>query len=174
MPEPVDVFFLYSHDDEALRDELAEHLSGLRRQGVIRDWHDRRIEPGEDRRAAIDKELDAAQVILLLVSAAFLASDECYEVDLKRALERERAGEARLIPILLRKCDLGGASFVRSSALPSDGRAVTSWANRDEAWSDVAEGIRRVVEGLAGPSKARRKPAPSRRATIKRRTQAAL
>ncbi|MCK6592916.1 MAG: toll/interleukin-1 receptor domain-containing protein, partial [Polyangiaceae bacterium] len=165
---PVDVFFLYSQKDEALRDELATHLAGLRRQGIIHDWHDRRIGAGDDRRAVIDAQLDAARVILLLVSADFLASDDC-EADLRRALLRQRSGEARLIPILLRACSFEEASFAALEALPRGGRAVTSWPNRDEAWREVAEGIRDVVEEIEGPWWARRRPASSRRAPKKRR-----
>lgn len=165
---PIDVFFLYSHRDEALRDELAAHLAGLRRQGTIHDWHDRRIGAGDDRQAVIDAQIDASEVILLLVSADFLASDDC-EADLRRALERQRAGEVRLIPILLRACSYEDAPFAALEALPRGGKAVTSWPNRDEAWREVVEGIRDVVEELEGPRWARRRPASSRRAPNERR-----
>src|SRR5688500_10749981 len=88
----VDVFFAYSPKDEALRDELAAHLTALRREDILRDWHDGRIGAGEDWRAEHDKNLESARLILLLVSADFLASDFCYEVQVRRALERQRAG----------------------------------------------------------------------------------
>lgn len=157
MPAPIDLFFLYSHKDEALRDELATHLALLRRNGGIQEWHDRRVTPGEDRREAIDKGIDSAKVILVLVSADFLASDDCYEVDMRRAMERHRSGDARVVPVILRACDWKDAPFGGMAALPRDGKAVTSWPNRDEAWSDVAEGIRRAV----GEKVAYEKPKPS-------------
>jgi hypothetical protein len=162
---PIDVFFLYSHKDEALRDELAAHLAGI---PGINEWHDQQIGAGEDRRAAIEAQLAAARVILLLVSADLLASDEC-EADVKRALERQRSGEARLIPILLRACSFKDAPFAALGVLPRGGKAVTSWPNRDEAWREVVEGIRDVVEKLGGPQWARRRPASSRRAPKERR-----
>ncbi|HLM74428.1 MAG TPA: toll/interleukin-1 receptor domain-containing protein, partial [Polyangiaceae bacterium] len=123
---------------------------------------------GDDRRAVIDAQIDASEVILLLVSADFLASDDC-EADLKRALERQRSGDARLVPILLRACSFEGAAFAALEVFPRDGRAVTSWPNRDEAWREVVKGIRRVVEELGGPRWARRRPASSRRAPKERR-----
>jgi hypothetical protein len=169
---PIDVFFLYSHEDEELRDELAAHLAGLRKQGTIHDWHDRRIGAGENRQATIDAKLNAARVILLLVSADFLASDDC-EADLKRALERQRAGEARLVPILLRACSYEDAPFADLEMFPRDHKAVTSWPNRDEAWTEVVEGIRGVVEELEGPRWARRRSASSRRAPNERRERRA-
>ncbi|MFN0088028.1 MAG: toll/interleukin-1 receptor domain-containing protein [Blastocatellia bacterium] len=146
--EPVQVFFSYSHKDEELRDALNAHLSILKRQKVISAWHDRQIPPGAEWAAEIDARIDQAGIILLLVSADFLASDYCHEIEMKRALERHERGEAVVIPVILRPCDWRGALFGKLNALPRDARAVTSWPNRDEALQNIAEGIRRVVERL--------------------------
>jgi hypothetical protein len=104
----IHLFYSYSHEDESLRDELAKHLSVLKRQGVISEWHDRKIGAGDEWKGAIDKNLEEAQVILLLVSASFLASDYCWDVETKRAIERHDRGEARVIPVILRECDWQG------------------------------------------------------------------
>ena len=141
-------FYSYSHEDEALRDQLAKHLSLLKRQGVIAEWHDRRIGAGEEWKGEIDKNLESARIILLLVSPSFLASDYCYDIELKRAIERHDEGEARVIPIILRPVDWKGASFAKFAALPRDERPVTLWSDRDEAFLDVAVGIRRAVEAM--------------------------
>src|SRR5271157_1739199 len=143
MTEPIRLFYSYSHKDETLRDELEEALALLRRQGLIYSWHDRRIGAGEDWKGAIDKNLEAAQVILLLVSASFVASDYCWDIETERAVERHDRGEAKVIPVILRLCDWQGAPFGKLQALPKDARAITTWANKDEAWTDVARGIRR-------------------------------
>jgi hypothetical protein len=127
---------------------LEQHLSLLQRQGIIAGWHDRKIGAGEEWKGAIDKNLEEAQVILLLVSSSFLASKYCYDVETKRAVERHDRGEASVIPIILRSCDWHKAPFGKLQALPKDGRAVTSWRNRDEAWTDVAQGIRQAVEAM--------------------------
>ena len=105
------VFISYSHADEALRNELEKHLGGLLRQGVITTWHDRRIPPGEDLHGQIDDHLNTADVVLLLVSADFLASDYCYDIEMNRAMERHERGEVRTIPVILRPCDWQGAPF---------------------------------------------------------------
>ena len=145
---PIRLFYSYSHQDEELRKELENHLSLLRRKGLIAGWHDRMIGAGEEWKGAIDKNLEEAQVILLLVSSSFLASDYCWDVDTKRAIERHDRGEAGVIPVILRPCDWHGAPFGKIQALPRDGKAVTSWDNRDEAFTDVALGIRRAVEAI--------------------------
>jgi hypothetical protein len=145
---PVRLFYSYSHEDEALRDELAKHLSVLKRNGVISEWHDRRIGAGEEWKGSIDKNLEEAQIILLLVSSSFLASDYCWDVETKRAIERHDHGEAKVLPIILRPCDWQGAPFAKLQGLPKNAKAVTTWTNKDEAWTDVAVGIRRAVETM--------------------------
>jgi hypothetical protein len=144
-PDPVSVVFLYSRSDEAMRDELANHLAPLRRQGLIRDWHDRDIEAGTERREIIAHQLETANIFLLLISANFLASD-FYHSATKRAIEQQRSGQSLVIPIILRPCDWVSAEFARFQSLPSDAKPVTNWLNRDEAWDDVVRGIRVVVE----------------------------
>src|SRR5512147_326229 len=102
---PISLFYSYSHKDEALRDELETHLSLLRRQGFLSGWHDRRIAAGTEWAGQIDHHLEAADVILLLVSSDFLASDYCWDVETRRAMDRHEAGTARVIPVILRPCD---------------------------------------------------------------------
>ena len=116
---PVEVFYSYAHKDEAFRNELEKHLSLLRRQGLITAWHDRHILPGTDWAQAIDEHLERASVILLLISADFLASDYCYGLEMQRALERHQANEARVIPILLRPVDWNKRSFRAPPGTPN-------------------------------------------------------
>ena len=154
------VFFSYSHADEALRNELEKHLSVLRREDVITTWHDRRIGPGEELHGQINGQLNSADIVLLLVSADFLASDYCYDVEMIRAMERHERGEARVIPVILRPCDWHGAPFGALMAVPSDGKPVTKHASLDDGFLEVARAIR-------GPGGAPR-PRGSRRAAWRR------
>lgn len=145
MPTPVDLFFSYSHADETLRQQLETHLALLQKQGVIRAWYDRKILAGQDWQAALDERLETARVILLLVSADFLASTYCYDIEMTRALERHDAGEVTVIPIILRPCDWSSAPFAKLQAFPTDATPVTSWPERDAAWTSVAIGIRAAL-----------------------------
>ena len=142
------VFISYSHRDEQFRDELDTHLKLLQRQRVISVWHDRRILAGDDWGGKIDDNLKAANVILLLVSADFIASNYCYEIEMKCAMDREGAGQACVMPVVARACDWHSAPFGRLQPLPKDGRAISLWEDRDSAWNDVAQGIRRVAKEL--------------------------
>jgi hypothetical protein len=139
------IFFSYSHKDEGLRDELETHLAMLKRQGVISAWHDRRLIAGTDIDAGIRQELDRADIILLLVSPDFLASDYCYSVEMSRALQRHAAGEARVIPVILRPCEWTQAQFGKLLAAPKDGKPVTKWTDRDDAFLDITKTIRAAV-----------------------------
>ena len=147
--QAIEVFFSYAHEDEQLRDKLAKQLKILERQGVIAAWYDRDISAGAEWANQIDQHLETAKVILLLVSDDFVASDYCYDTEMKRAMERHSTGEARVIPVILRRVDnWQSAPFGRLKALPKDAKPVTSWDNLDEAFADVARGIRKVVEQL--------------------------
>jgi hypothetical protein len=142
------LFFSYAHRDEPLRDELAKHLSLLKRQNIIADWHDRNITAGTDWAQAIDDNLNTANIILLLISSDFLASDYCYDKEMTRALEHHTQGTARIIPIILRPCDWHSAPFGKLQALPKDAKPVTQWSDPDEAFTHIAQGIRKTVAEL--------------------------
>ncbi|WP_110654778.1 toll/interleukin-1 receptor domain-containing protein [Salinicola halimionae] len=142
------VFFSYCHVDEALRDQLEKQLAMLRRQGVINTWHDRRINAGQEIDAAIDEHINSDEIILLLVSPDFIASDYCYNIEMKRAMERHQAGDAIVIPVILRACDWQYAPFGKLLGTPQDGKPVTLWPDRDEAFLLVAKEVRKAAEKL--------------------------
>jgi hypothetical protein len=154
------VFFSYSHADEGLRDQLEKQLSLLKRQGIIETWHDRRIGAGQDFAKAIDHHVETDEIILLLVSADFLDSDYCYDKEMMRAMQRHEAGDAIVIPVILRACDWHGAPFGKLNATPPDGKPVTLFPDRDQALLEVAKAVRAASQRLSSKptSKAARSP----------------
>lgn len=146
--KPVKLFYSYSHKDEKLRDELEKHLSILKRQGTISEWHDRKISAGSEWADSIDQNLVEADIILLLISSDFLASDYCYDIELKNALERHEQGDCRVVPIILRAVDWVGAPFGKLQALPKDAKPVISWENHDEAFANITQGIRATIKEI--------------------------
>lgn len=153
------LFFSYSHADEALRDQLEKHLSGLQRQGIITSWHDRRITAGTAFADAISENLEAADIVLLLVSPDFIASEYCYEREMKRALARQHEGSARVIPVILRPCDWHELDFGGLLATPTDGKPITKWPNIDEAFLTVVQAIKSALNEMGQRPLA---PPPSR------------
>ncbi len=150
MVDKIKIFISYAEEDEGLRKELETQLGTLERRNLIQVWHNRRVSAGADVRQEITKHLNTAQVILLLISTSYMASDDPYNVEMKRAMEKLDADKARVIPILLRPTLFKGAPFEHLKMLPTNRRAVTSssWHNHDEAFFDVIEGIQEVVEEL--------------------------
>jgi TIR domain len=142
------VFFSYNHKDEALRDQLESHLALLKNRGLIDAWYDRRIVAGDEVDGAIFGKLETADIILLLVSSDFISSPYCYSREMMRAMERHEAGEARVIPVILRHCVWHEAPFGKLMAAPRDGKPITSWPDRDEALADVAKEIAKAVEAI--------------------------
>lgn len=157
---PVQVFCSYSHEDEDLRDKLESHLATLRRQGLILSWHDRKIAPGSHWKNQIDENLEKADLILLLVSADFINSDYCHDVEVKRAMERQRCGEVLVVPVILRPVEWQSLPFGSLQALPRDGLPVTRWPNLDEAFLNVTTGIRKIVATLRTPRRKSRNASP--------------
>ena len=147
-PEALSVFISYSHRDEELKDELLKHLSPLKRLNLIGVWHDRKIEPGDKWEKAISDSLEKADIVLLLVSIDFINSSYCYDNEMETALDRVASGTAVMIPVIARSCMWKSTNFAHLQALPTDGKAIATWADRDEALSVVAEGVRQVAERL--------------------------
>ncbi len=133
------------------------------RNGHIIKWYDRKIPPGSEWRNQIDGKLQSAHVILLFMSPDFIKSKYCYEVEGKAALLRHQAGEARVIPIILRPCAWEKTPFGFLQALPKDAQPISRWVDRDEACLDAARGVMAVVDGLTkqfnlSPTKPDRSP----------------
>lgn len=150
MQAPIDVFFSYAHEDEALMNDVRRQLVVFDRQDIIRKWHDRQISPGTEWRGQIDSRLQHSHLILLFISPHFFESDYCYDVEMTEAMRRHQQGIARVIPVILRPCLWETAPFAQLQALPTDGRAVTLWENRDEACRNVAQGVMHAVSQLKG------------------------
>ena len=105
----------------------------LRRRRLIKTWHDRRIIPGQDWESSIDRQLDESDIILLLVSPDFIASDYCYGRELVRAMDKHERNESMVIPIIVRPVQWSDAPFARLQVTPKDGNPITSWSNQDVA-----------------------------------------
>jgi hypothetical protein len=152
-------FISYSHRDEVSRQELEVHLAPLKRQGLLSVWHDRRITAGDSLDEAISENLENADLILMLISADFVASEYCYTREMTRALERHEAKAARAISIICRPCDFHKLPFAKFMLLPTDAKAVSLWTDRDAAWVDVVKGIRGALAAQATPPRPAR-PSP--------------
>ena len=164
--KPVTIFYSYSHKDDKAREKLASHLALLKRSGLIADWSDRQIDAGQDWQAEINQKLEKADVILLLVSEHFIASDFCWGKEMKRALERHDNGSAYVIPIILTPLLWGPAPFGKLQALPKDGRAIALWSPRNSGWKNVVEGIVKVAEALGAGEKLDRAEKPASAAVV--------
>ena len=150
---PVSLFYSYAHEDEPLRDELAGHLKILERRGLIQAWHDRQIRPGQAWDQAIDQHLSTADLVLLLVSKDFIGSDYIWGIELAQTMKRQQARQCEVVPIIVRAVDIDPSDaddlpFLKLQGLPPDLKPVTSWANRDEAWTQVAKGLRATVNAI--------------------------
>ena len=145
------IFYSYSAQDEHLRQELEKHLSTLKHQKLITTWHSHKIIAGSEREQETNNHLITADIILLLVSVDFMASDYCYSQQMQLALTRHSLQQTRIIPIILRPTDWQNTPLSKLQVLPKDGRPVTSSHGsygRDKVFLEIALGIRDAIEEM--------------------------
>jgi hypothetical protein len=142
------IFISYAHEDEDLKQELDKHLKVLKRSSKVDVWSDRQLVAGEEWDESIMSELRRANIILLLISVDFNASDFIWDKELAVAMERHRDGAARVVPIIMRKCSWDGLPYAALQALPRRARPVTDYPDRDVAYTEIAEGIEQLVDQM--------------------------
>ena len=147
MPErKLNIFISYSHEDEDMKSQLDKHLIMLKRSDKIAVWHDRKLIAGEEWGTSIQNEIQKADIILLLISVDFNNSQYIWEKELAAAMQRHSEGKARVIPIILRNCEWNSFPYAKLQALPTNAKPVSSYNDKDIAYTEIAKGIRSVVE----------------------------
>jgi len=141
------LFICYSHlDEKPYIEQFKKHIAPLKDKGLIEEWYDRKILPGEDYQNKIDNNLEDADITCLFISPNFLSSGNCKK-EKKEALELRKRKGASVIPIILSSCEwLDDEDISKLLALPIDGKPVSSFQNQDEAWLNVYSGLKKVIE----------------------------
>lgn len=143
------IFLSYAHADEDLKKELDKNLMPLKRSGKIETWSDRELIAGQEWNEEILDELNKAEIILLLISIDFIASQYIWDKELAIAMKRHEEGTARVVPVILRNCDWNEMPFAKLQALPRNAKPVTAYENRDDAFTEIASAINKLVEYMA-------------------------
>ncbi len=157
----VTVLLCYAHQDERMVRQLKNHLSSLEHNGLIALWDDGNISPGAEWEQELNKHLDEAQMILLLISSSFLGSNYYYKIEMQEAIKRHERKEARVIPIILRSVHWREPPIDKLQALPDQAKPISRWTTQDEGFENVADGIAKVIRqwsthSLSGPSAERK------------------
>lgn len=165
---PVRLFISYATRDRDLKKQLDTHLALLRRQGLIEMWGERSLE-ADLPDASVDQDnpqLATAEIVMLLITPSFMASDYCYAGEMTQAIELHRSGDLRVIPIIARPVDMSGAPFAKLQGLPSNHKAIVKWSDQDDAWLDVVRGLRTIVQTMAARPPRDVQAQPARAASI--------
>lgn len=142
----VKIFLSYAHADESFKDELYKHMSPLKKSEKIKMWSDEELLPGSSFNDEIKEELEQSDIIILLISADFIASDYCYEKEMKNAISRAEKEECYVVPVIVRDCQWQYTPLKDILALPKNGKSVKGYEDRDKAYSEIAEGIGKIVD----------------------------
>lgn len=157
----MDAFISYSHSDSQSLDILHKHLSNLRRDHIISTWTDHEIPAGGVIDNQISSALGKSQLFLALLSPDYIASNYCYEKEFKAALKLHEEGKIIIIPVILEPCDWLNTPFSKFKALPKDGKPVSTFENRNTAFLDVIQNIRKLIEAVGQDYAEQQKPKAS-------------
>ncbi len=150
--DPVKIFISYAHKDEIYKDKLVTSIANLKRQGYVSAWEDRQIPIGGEWDKHIKTELNDADVILMLISMDFIASEYCFDVEVAKAIERHNNPDdnARVVPIIIRPADWQDTAFARLQALPKGALPVSKWDDEDEAYLDIVNQLKKLIKDMRG------------------------
>ena len=140
------LFISYSRHDARQHDELLVRLKKLQSLGLVDSWSDRCLDPGELWDERIRRELEEAHIVLFLVSARFEATDYIQNVEIVAACRRASAGECEVVPVILEKCDWENSPLAPFNALPAKAKPVRDWKPQSDAWYQVQQRLRALVE----------------------------
>ena len=147
MSKPLKVFITYSHQDTDAKDKLIEYLAVMKQQDMITTWHDNEILPGDKWRKAISNNLVNSDILLYLVSASSLASENC-----NKELGDALSSEIGVVPIILESCDWQNHQLRDNQALPDKGKPINEWQPESKAWQNVVGGLQKVVDKIQSHS----------------------
>lgn len=143
------IFTSYAHEDEELKNEMDKYLKVLKRSGKIDTWNDRALIAGQEWDKELMNELTKANIILLLISIDFIASDYIYEKELKEAMRRHEEGSAFVVPIILRNCTWTKQPYAKLQALPRNAQPISEFEDKDAAFTFIATEIERLVDHIS-------------------------
>lgn len=142
------LFVSYSRKDSEFLEDFKTHIAGLKRNNLIEEWTDQQINPGDVWEKTLKLELETADIIIFLVSSDFIASDYIHDIEVTKAIERHNKSEVIIVPIIIRPCDFQSTQLNIFQALPKNVEPVSKWEDKDEAWLNVVEGIKKIIKGF--------------------------
>lgn len=149
-PQPIKLFISYAREDEGLRNALAKQLRILQREGTITDWCEQNIAAGQDRQAESIHQLRTANIILLLISPDFIASDHCWAI-MEEAICRHDDGSAIAVPVILRPCLWQKLPCSNLQCWPEGGKPIVEWPSLDHGLLDITEKLAKAVHTSPPP-----------------------
>ena len=142
----MEAFISYSHKDSEYLERLKVHLANMKRQNLITEWTDNEIHAGDSIDEDVLRKLNNSEVFIALLSPDYLASKYAYEIEFKKAQELQENGSLIIVPIIVEPCDWQKTPFGVLKALPKDGKAISEWTNENNAFLNVIDELRRLIE----------------------------
>lgn len=146
----IKVFLSYSHKDIKYKQELDKHLTPLKTSERIETWNDEELKVGSEFNQEIKERLESYDIIVLLISSDFLSSDYCRDIEMENAIKRAKAQQCHIVPVIVRPCMWKETPIKEFLALPKEGKPINKYKEKDDAYLEVASGIKKIVEDISG------------------------
>ena len=148
--KPINIFISYSKEDESYLKPLKTRLDNIKRSFSLNYWSDHHLQAGGKVHQDILRALETADIVLLIVSPDFIATDYCFDIEVQKALQLYEQGKNTVIPIIIRETlDWVNYNIGQLTALPTKGKPLEDWQSADKFWTNVQQGIRERVAELS-------------------------
>lgn len=165
MNSAINVFIIYAREDKEIKRRLLAHLNPFVRSYDLVLWHDEHLEAGQEWKSHIESRLEQTDLFLLLVSVDFMNSEFINQVEFKFAIDRHKANKSIVIPIIINYCqwdiDFNFNEYYFNlnelQVLPQEGKPIDDWKTPEQAYNNIAAGIRKVLDTIKGKKLAEEK-----------------
>lgn len=144
----IKIFVSYSHQDSKYleKNSLLGYLQGMEKDQV-EFWTDRQIMPGELWDQVIKRNLQEADIALVLVSQHFLNSKYCQDIEIERFL----ANKTHLFPVILSPCGWHRYQWLAERQfLPGGDKTIEEHyrgsGNRNRLFLEIQEALYQRIE----------------------------
>lgn len=145
------VFFLYAKTDKRLAEILMHYLTPLVKMRKVDIYDGSDVIAGKEWDLETKENFNQSDIFIALISPDFVASDFCYEDDLKMVIEKHNNKHAIMLPILVKLTPFWKDLVIgKLDYLPIDGKPISQWKNEEEALFDVTKYIKKMIKKLVG------------------------
>lgn len=141
----INIFISSVGADEAFRQEIKKRITILGRNIDLEVLYESEIKAGDDWRKEIKECFSQSEIVLLLISPDYVASEFHYTEILEKTIQKVKSGGSRVVPVHVRSVSWNELPIEELLPVPKE-KNLSAWEDRDAAFLHVKEEIKNVIE----------------------------